>query len=212
MEERGAKGCTILGKVYNAYMLETDEKLVLSDEEVALLVQRGDKDKFALIMERYEKKLLRYGRKFLSDKENVTDAVQEIFIKTYQGIKSFDSSQRFSPWIYRIAHNMFVNAIKKNSRNPVSFIDFDTLVAHPTYEDTAPADREQKEMRVLIDKGLGGLPPNYREIIILYYLEELSYKEIADILRVPIGTVGIRLKRAKEALKKKLPEQAKDFE
>jgi RNA polymerase sigma-70 factor (ECF subfamily) len=193
-------------------MLETDEKLVLSDEEVALLVQRGDKDKFALIMERYEKKLLRYGRKFLSDKENVTDAVQEIFIKTYQGIKSFDSSQRFSPWIYRIAHNMFVNAIKKNSRNPVSFIDFDTLVAHPTYEDTAPADREQKEMRVLIDKGLGGLPPNYREIIILYYLEELSYKEIADILRVPIGTVGIRLKRAKEALKKKLPEQAKDFE
>jgi RNA polymerase sigma-70 factor (ECF subfamily) len=195
-------------------MLETDENLVqaLSDEEVALLVQHGDKDKFALLMERYEKKLLRYGRKFLSDQENVADAVQEIFIKTYQGIKSFDANQRFSPWIYRIAHNMFVNAIKKNSRNPVSFIDFDVLVAHPTYEDTAPADREQKELRVLIDKGLGDLPPNYREIIILYYLEELSYKEIADILRIPIGTVGIRLKRAKEALKKNLPERAGHFE
>ncbi len=199
-------------------MLETEENsaepetVALSDEEVALLVQHGDKDKFAVLMERYEKKLLRYGRKFLSDKENVTDAVQEVFIKTYQGIKSFDPDQRFSPWIYRIAHNMFVNAIKKNSRNPVSFIDFDTLVAHPTYDDTAPADREQKEMRVLIDRGLAGLPPNYREIIVLYYLEELSYKEIADILRVPIGTVGIRLKRAKEFLKKQLPERAKDFE
>jgi len=202
-------------------MLEIDEnsaepsgempRVALSDEEIALLVQHGDKDKFGLLMERYEKKLLRYGRKFLSDKENVTDAVQEIFIKTYQGIKSFDSSQRFSPWIYRIAHNMFVNAIKKNSRSPVSFIDFDTLIAHPTYDDTAPAEREQKEMRVLIDRGLAGLPPNYREIIILYYLEELSYKEIADILRVPIGTVGIRLKRAKDMLQKKLPDQAKDF-
>jgi RNA polymerase sigma-70 factor (ECF subfamily) len=185
---------------------------ILTDEEVALLVQRGDKDKFAVLMERYEKKLLRYGRKFLSDKENVTDAVQEIFIKTYQGMKSFDTSQRFSPWIYRIAHNMFVNAIKKNSRNPVSFIDFDTLIAHPAYDDTAPADREQKEMRVLIDKGLGGLAPNYREIIVLYYLEEMSYREIADILRVPIGTVGIRLKRAKDALKKQLPDRAGDFQ
>ena len=195
-------------------MLETNENSAepvggnsvqtLSDEEIALLVQHGDKDKFALLMERYEKKLLRYGRKFLSDKENVTDAVQEIFIKTYQGIKSFDPSQRFSPWIYRIAHNMFVNAIKKNSRSPVSFIDFDTLIAHPTYDDTAPAEREQKEMRVLIDRGLAGLPPNYREIIILYYLEELSYKEIADLSGVPMGTVMSRLARARKLLQQNL--------
>jgi RNA polymerase sigma-70 factor (ECF subfamily) len=57
-------------------------------------------------------------------------------------------------------------------------------------------------MKKMVEKGLDTLSSNYREIVILYYTEELSYKEIADILRIPIGTVGIRLKRAKEALKK----------
>ncbi len=84
----------------------------ISDEELARAVQKGDKERFGVLMERYEKKLFRYGRRFLSQKENVEDAVQEVFIKTYQAIQSFDPEQRFSPWIYRIAHNMFVNALK----------------------------------------------------------------------------------------------------
>ena len=173
----------------------------LTDEELAHAVQNGDKEIFGILMERYEKKLIRYARKFLSDKDNIEDMVQEVFIKTYQAIKSFDTKQRFSPWIYRIAHNMFVNALKKNSRSMLSFIDFDTLVAHPIYEETTISDDERATMRKMIDKGLDTLSPVYKEVIILYYLEELSYKEIADILRVPMGTVGIRLKRAKKALK-----------
>ena len=174
----------------------------VTDEELALSVQQGDKEKFGFLMERYEKKLFRYGRKFLSNQDNVEDVVQEIFIKTYQSIQSFDTRQRFSPWIYRIAHNMFVNALKKHSRNPLSFIDFDTLIAHPVYEETSLTDNERKEVRTMIDKGLDKLSQTYKEILILYYLEELSYKEIADIIRIPIGTVGIRLKRARDALKK----------
>ena len=173
-----------------------------TDEELAKAVQKGDKEQFGFLMARYEKKLFRYGRRFLSQKENVEDAVQEVFIKTYQAIQSFDTSQRFSPWIYRIAHNMFVNALKKNARTPLSFIDFDTLIAHPVYEETTISDEERTTMRKMIDRGLDKLSASYREILILYYLEDQSYKEIADILRVPIGTVGIRLKRAREALKK----------
>lgn len=175
---------------------------IVTDEELAAAVQKGDKEQFGLLVGRYEKKLFRYGRRFLSQKENVEDVVQEVFIKTYQAIQSFDISQRFSPWIYRIAHNMFVNAIKKNSRTPLSFIDFDTLIAHPVYEETTISDEERAIMRKMIDRGLEHLSPAYREILILYYLEELTYKEIADIIRVPIGTVGIRLKRSRDALKK----------
>ncbi|MCC2631283.1 MAG: polymerase sigma factor SigW, polymerase sigma-70 factor, subfamily [Candidatus Paceibacter sp.] len=173
-----------------------------SDEHLAMLVQQGDKEKFGVLMERYEKKLFRYGRKFLSNKDNIEDVVQEVFIKTYQSIKSFDTSQRFSPWIYRIAHNTFINEIRRHSRTPISFFDFDTLVAHPIYDDPGLAEAEQKEMQKMLEKGLDKLQPQYREILILFYLEELSYKEIADILRIPVGTVGIRLKRAKEKLVK----------
>jgi RNA polymerase sigma-70 factor (ECF subfamily) len=69
------------------------------------------------------------------------------------------------------------------------------------YKDPAEDEREQKEMRTMIDKGLNAIPQKYKEILILYYLEEIPYKEIADILKIPVGTVGIRLKRAKRALR-----------
>lgn len=179
-----------------------DQSNVLTDEAIASLIQKGDKDKFAILMDRYVKKLSHYGHKFLSNQDNIEDVVQEVFIKTYQNIQSFDTSRTFSSWIYRIAHNTFINSIKKTSRGPLYLFDFDTLIPHPTYEDPDVKERERKEMKEIIDKGLEELSSEYKEIIILYYLEELSYKEIADILQIPIGTVGIRLKRAKDALRK----------
>lgn len=174
----------------------------LGDEELAVLVQNGDKEKFGFIMERYEKKLFRYGRKFLSNPDNIEDMVQDVFVKTYQSIRSFDVTQKFSPWIYRIAHNTFVNALKKQSKSPLYLFDFDTLISHPIYEDPKKIDQEQKEIKGMLDKGLSELSPPQREILVLYFLEEMSYKEIGDILHIPMGTVGVRLRRAKQALKK----------
>ena len=178
-----------------------------TDEEVAALVQKGQKESFGILMDRYERKLFSYGRKFLTGQDNIEDVVQEVFIKTYQNIQSFDSSQKFSPWIYRIAHNTFVNALRKNAKSPIRFFDFDTFVAHPVYEDAMPAEKEQQRLGKVIDQGLDKLSPEYREIIILYYIQNLSYKEIADILHVPIGTVSVRLLRAKKALKKHVPDE-----
>lgn len=177
-------------------------EIEITDEQIALLVQKGDKDKFSLLMDRYKAKLFRYGRKFLANEDNIDDVVQEVFIKAYQNIRSFDVNQKFSPWIYRIAHNTYINSIKKISRGPIYTFDFDTIVSHPVYEDPSIKEAEEVEIKKMVDTGLEKLRPNYREIVILYYIEELSYKEIADILHIPIGTVGIRLRRAKEALKK----------
>lgn len=179
-----------------------DKTLVHTDEELANMIQKGDTEKFGELMNRYEKKLSHYGRRFLSNQDNIEDVVQEVFIKAYQNIQSFDISRSFSSWIYRIAHNTFINSLKKHQRGPLYVFDFDTIMAHPIYEDPTEKEREQKEMKVMLDKGLDQLSSDYKEIIILYYLEELSYKEISDILHIPIGTVGIRLKRAKVALQK----------
>lgn len=179
-----------------------DSRPETTDEELALLVRQGDKEKFGLLMERYSPKLFRYGRKFLSNTDNIEDMVQEVFIKTYENIQSFDTSQRFSPWIYRIAHNTFVNALRKNLKAPLYFFDLDAIVSHSFYENPSPEeDEEKRKIKPMIDAGLAQLSPKYREVIVLHYLEELGYQEIADILHVPIGTVGIRLKRAKDKLK-----------
>lgn len=93
----------------------------LTDEQLALAVQRGDAESFGRLVERYQAKMLRYAYKFLLA-GNSEDAVQEVFIKTYQNINSFDAAQRFSPWIYRIAHNEFINHLKKSGREHLSFL------------------------------------------------------------------------------------------
>lgn len=178
----------------------------ISDEKLAELVQQGDKNKFGVLMERYGPKLFRYGKKFLSNEDNIEDVVQEVFIKTYQNIKSFNSLQRFSPWIYRIAHNTYVNALKKNSTGPLYLFDFDTLISHTVVEDPIVREREMQEIKKIVDHGLSQIEPKYREMLVLYYIEELSYKEIAEILHIPIGTVGVRIMRAKEILKEKYKE------
>ena len=187
--------------------MPADNDMPKTDEQVAALVQDGHKELFGVLMDRYERKLFSYGRKFLTGQDNIEDVVQEVFIKTYRNIQSFDISQKFSSWIYRIAHNTFVNALRKKSKSPLRFFDFDTFLAHPVYEDAMPAEREQQRVGGVIDRGLDKLLPKYREIIILYYIENLSYKEISDILHIPIGTVSVRLLRAKRELKKYVPNE-----
>ncbi len=178
----------------------------LTDEELVKLVSNGDTEKFGLLMERYQAKLFRYGKKFLVDNDNIEDVVQDVFIKAYKNINSFDTTQRFSPWIYRIAHNTYINAIKKNSLNPLYLFDFDTLLSYTVVEDPVEKEREQLEIKKIIDKGLNNIEDKYREILVLYYIEEFSYKEIAEILHIPISTVGVRIMRAKKVLKDKYKE------
>jgi len=173
-----------------------------TDEELSILLQQGSEEALGILMDRYGSKLLRYGKKFLSEKENIEDIVQEVFIKVYQNIKGFDPSQKFSPWIYRIAHNAFVNRLRSANKEPLLSFDFDALVNHSVYEDPMIKEKENEEIRVLLSKGLENLPPLYREVVTLHYFEDLGYQEIADILHIPIGTVGIRLRRAREMLKK----------
>lgn len=173
-----------------------------TDEALAARVQAGEVDIFGMLIERYQKKLSRYGTKFLSQPEDIQDIMQEVFIRAYQNIQSFDVSQRFSPWIYRIAHNEYVSALRKRSHNPFIVFDFDALLSHHAYDDPAEGERDQADMRVMIEKGLAEISAKYREVLILYYLEEFGYKEISEVLRIPIGTVGIRLARGKTELER----------
>jgi len=179
-----------------------DDLPSLTDEQVVLLVQQGDKEKYGILMERYDGKLSRYGKKFLSEKENIEDIVQDVFISTFQNINNFDTSLKFSSWIYRIAHNAFVNGLKRQQRSAVLGLDLDTFVSHMVYEDPVIEAREHETMKKMIDQGLEKLTPKCREVIILHYLEGLSYKEISDILQIPAGTVAVRVLRGKDALRR----------
>ena len=172
-----------------------------TDEVLAALVQGNNQEAFGVLMDRYQAKLLRYGRRFLAQDDSIVDVVQDVFIKAYENIQSFDATRIFAPWIYRIAHNAFVNEIRRKKREPLLYVDLDAILSHPSYEFDPAADEERTQMQTLINRGLDALAPAYKEVIILYYIEDLSYQEISDILQVPVGTVGVRLRRARKALK-----------
>jgi len=173
-----------------------------TDEEIAREAQLGNAESFGFLIERYEPKITRYARKFIFNGEDAKDLVQEAFIKAYTNIQSFDAGRSFSSWMYRIAHNEFINAIKKKSRMPIFQFDFDAVFPQPVADETADSETNKKELRQMLDKCLGRLNPKYREPLVLYYFEDLDYKKIAEILEVPVSTVGVRLARGKANLKK----------
>ncbi|TRZ64318.1 MAG: RNA polymerase sigma factor [Spirochaetia bacterium] len=184
----------------NVYMDQFVEK---SDEQIASLVQNGDIDAFGALVERYEEKLKRYARKFFRDGDDAKDIIQETFIKAYSNIQGFDAERRFSPWIYRIAHNELVNALKKKkSKETVSLFDFDVFFPHLVAKETAEERAKHNEMKASLNQYLEKINLKYREPLVLYYFEDMDYKEIADVLEIPVSTVGVRLRRGKESLKK----------
>jgi RNA polymerase sigma-70 factor (ECF subfamily) len=173
----------------------------LTDEELAPRVQGGETHWFAFLVDRYEAKLSRYAKKFLFGRDDTQDLVQEIFIKAFTNLRSFDASRKFSPWIYRIAHNEFINAIKKRNRNPLNFFDPDMLFPHPVYE-SENTEQSDAELKNMLDTSLDKIDTKYREPLVLFYYEDMDYQSISEIMHIPISTVGIRLKRGKDALKK----------
>jgi RNA polymerase sigma-70 factor, ECF subfamily len=171
-----------------------------TDEEIAELIQSGKTDLFGVIIDRYEDKMKRYSRKFLLNPDDINDIVQEIFIKAYTNIQSFDIKRKFSSWIYRIAHNHLVNYLRKK-RVILPLLNLDTFFPHSIKTNETEDEINRQEIKDSINKSLDQLNIKYKEPLILYYFQELSYKEISDILKIPVSTVGIRIKRAKEQIK-----------
>lgn len=166
----------------------------LSDIEIVKFTYKN-KEAFTEIIKRYEQKLLRYATYITDDNRLSEDIVQNTFIKAYVSLKGFNTSLSFSSWIYRITHNEAINAIKKNKRH--STVDVDAPSDAPSNLD----EFSQDELKQMLSSCLENLPLKYSEVLTLFFLEEKSYEEISDILRLPIGTIGTRLSRGKAILK-----------
>ena len=164
----------------------------LSDEEVVEITRTKNKEAYAEVIKRYQGKLMRYAKYLVNDDERASDVIQDSFIKAYINLNSFDTKRKFSSWIYRIVHNEAMNLINKYKKEKPLFenIDFDSGV-------NVEEEYTQNEVRKMVKNCLKEMSLLYREPLSLYYLEEKSYKEISDILRIPIGTVGTRINRAK---------------
>jgi RNA polymerase sigma-70 factor, ECF subfamily len=174
---------------------------------------RGDKRAFGRLVDAHKRVVFGLCVRLLRDPEESKDAAQEAFVRAYAAIGTYDAAQPFAPWILRIARNHCLDLLRR--RIPESQkLDLD---AEP--EDGAPAREvadpaatrgddalERRETAAILEQAVAALPPNYREVIQLFHVEHLSYKEIAAALDVPIGTVMTWLHRARSKLKAALLE------
>lgn len=180
-----------------------------TDEEIALSARKYRQD-FAILVERYQDKLLRYIRR-IGAGEEAEDLLQETFINAFKYLNGFDSSLSFSSWIYRIAHNTTISAYRKKKIRPHGNLieDGDEFLANLSSDENLALEFEAKCDVKKINQALLLIKQKYRDVIVLRYVEELEYKEISDVLKIPMGSVASLLSRAKKNLKGEISERSK---
>ncbi len=186
--------------------METKESQDISDEEIVKLALHNTAF-FAVLVRRYEDKLSRYIRRLgVSSKEDREDVLQNVFIKIYKNLNSFDKTLSFSSWAYRITHNEAVNFFRTKSRRPstVDIEEMDDFLASLKSDDDITRDTNNSLNNDAILKILDSFDEKYRTVLVLRYLEDREYGEISDILKIPVSSVGVLLHRAKEKLRKEI--------
>ena len=178
----------------------------IDDKEIILKCQRGDKHAFGLLVEKYMQRAYFSALGFLKSHDAALDYSQEAFVRAFRAIKRFDIKRNFFTWYYQILRNLCLNALRDRSRRARSFTDVGDSILQtiPDSNKNAYEELEQSELKKEVWKGLNALKAREREIILLKDFQDLSYKEIAELLDCPIGTVMSRLYTARQELKSKL--------
>lgn len=179
------------------------EKVSFTEKSDADLVQLTleNKDSIIFLIQRYEEKLLRYIMRISNTSaEDAEDILQEVFIKVYKNLNSFDQNLKFSSWIYRITYNETISHFRRvknkpkvlNTDDSVEF--FNRIASEENIEKHVETEEQKKLVRDILD----ALDEKYKEVLILTFLEEKDYTEISDILKKPMGTVGTLINRGKQ--------------
>jgi RNA polymerase sigma-70 factor (ECF subfamily) len=184
----------------------------MTDNELIKLILQGDRNKFALIVEKYKELVFHTCMGFLHNKDDADDLTQEVFIQAYQSLSKFKMESALSTWLYRISVNASLNKLRKESG--ISFLQrLESMFSGEVKNDPpfSASDLDNPENILIrqehsqwIQKALDSLPENQRTAIILSKYDDLPQKEIAEIMDVTEGAVEALLQRAKKNLREKL--------
>ncbi len=181
----------------------------LSDEALVIKCKK-DQQYFAVLVDRYVPKLTRYiKRRSAATAADIEDLLQNIFIKVYRNINEYDTSLLFSSWIYRITHNEMIDWYRREKRRSTLSLDDEAhdIISKLMVDEDLTTQFSNAEQKQYIINTLNTLDEKYKEILLLRFFEDKSYEEIADILKIPAGTVAVRINRAKKQLQKRIQKQ-----
>ena len=204
-------GAATLGNLAGALGVSAEEQAIVAE------LKAGSEDAYAWLVRHFQQPVYSLVYRIVSDPADAADTTQEVFLKVFRGMKSFNGSSSLKTWVYRIAVHeasnrkrwWFRHKAKESSIEPAEETELgglkDTLVDHTE----SPLETvAHHELRDLVEAELRLVPEPYRTTVILRDIEELAYEEIAEITQTTLGTVKSRLTRGREALKKRLQRHA----
>lgn len=187
-------------------LLDMSRRTEPDDRELVARMREGDAEALRLLMERYQQRIFALIFGIVRDRHEVEDVAQEVFLKVFMRISAFDGRSKFYTWLYRVAANAAKDHLKKRSRRPALPLEAEASIPDAAVGPTEHADAAEK--RLMVREAIASLPPRYREVLALRELEGLTYNELADVLKLSMGTVESRLHRARARLKRRLESHA----
>jgi RNA polymerase sigma-70 factor (ECF subfamily) len=180
------------------------------DREIVKRTLRGDIKAFEMIVRKYQQPLLNYIGRMVGDRELALDFTQEVFIKAYASLRSFEAQYRFKTWLYTIASNLVIDHWRKKKLPAMSLDaplrdDEKSLTLDlPDGEPSVLDQLEMAEIRTRIEGAIQRVPAFLRELFVWRHVNGLSYEEMAEIKRLPVGTIKNRVFQAKEMVRRLL--------
>ncbi len=179
------------------------------DETLVVEALTGEETAFAVLVRRYQRRLTAFLGQLVGDTELARELTQETFIRAWSALDRFDSRYRFSTWLFRIAHNLGIDQLRRRRLQTVSLYrrdaDGEEVEMVVTDSEKDPFGHcENKELAQHIKQAIEELRPEYRELVLLRHFGGLSYQEIAEFKNMPLGTVKNKLFRAHSVLRRAL--------
>ena len=191
---------------YNARASHVNRIPERTDEELLAAYRTGDHNSFASLVERYQRELFHFLVRFLGDRAAAEDIFQETFLQVHQSADQFDPQRRFRPWLFTISANKARDLMRSQARRPTNPLqatinanddDSGQFIDLMQSDAPMPGDAlEREELQKVVQTTVEAMPEHLREILLLSYFHQFPYKEISEILKIPLGTVKSRLHAA----------------
>jgi RNA polymerase sigma-70 factor (ECF subfamily) len=181
----------------------------LSDERLVELSLDGDEGAFGILVRRYQRRLTAFLSQLVGDIELARELSQEAFVRAWSALERFNPKYRFSTWLFRIAHNLGIDQLRRRRLQTTPLYRTDSEgdeveVVVPDLEKDPLGHLENRALASELRQVIDGLRPEYRELVLLRHFGGLSYQEIADFTEMPLGTVKNKLFRAHSVLRRAL--------
>jgi RNA polymerase sigma-70 factor (ECF subfamily) len=177
----------------------------VEDRELVESAQRGDKDAFAVLVQKYHRNIYNLAYRMTGNREDAMDVTQEVLFRAYRALASFQPDKPFLPWVYRITWNICADRGRKIGRTPQEDSldeNEDGAARVPSSVLSPDVTYEHKELGEVLSLAIGKLSEGYRELIVMFHLDGLSIKEISDVTGMKETVIKNRLYRGRQMLRK----------